>query len=46
MFIDYVMNMCDRIIRRAAEENPTSTCLQNIPADNTEKDSSPQKETK
>lgn len=38
MFIDYIMTMCDQILRRAAEEYPGSTCLQNIPAHNKDKE--------
>ena len=37
MFIEYVMTICDRILRRAAEENPSALCLQKIPSTNKEK---------
>ena len=37
MFIEYVMTICDRILRRAAEENPGTLCLQKISSANKEK---------
>lgn len=37
MFIEYVMTICDRILRRAAEENPGTLCLQEISSGNKEK---------
>jgi hypothetical protein len=33
MFIENVIAMCDRIIRRAAEENPAAKSLQEIAAE-------------
>lgn len=42
MFIDYLMNICDRIIRQAAEDNPSSLCLRNLLEDGEEKDDQPQ----
>ena len=38
MFLDYVMTMCDRIMRRAAEENPSTLCLQKISSSGQEKE--------
>jgi CheY-like chemotaxis protein len=32
MFLEDVLNMCDRIMRQAAEENPTTPCLQSASA--------------
>lgn len=45
MFIDYVMTMCDQLLRRAAEEQPGTICLQNRPADNKKEESQNSKET-
>lgn len=45
MFIDYVMTICDRIMRRAAEKNPRTACLQNIPVDAKDNDLKPTEET-
>ena len=38
MFLDYVITMCDRIMRRAAEENPSTLCLQKISSSGEEKE--------
>ncbi len=38
MFIENVMRICDRILRRAAEENPTTPCLQRISSTGKEKE--------
>ena len=32
MFLEDVLNMCDRIMRQAAEENPAAPCLQSASA--------------
>jgi hypothetical protein len=45
MFIEYVMTICDRILRRAAEESPGTLCLQKSSSGNKEKENKAPKET-
>lgn len=44
MFIDYVITVCDQILRRVADQNPGSTFLQNISPDKHNHESDPPKE--
>jgi hypothetical protein len=45
MFIEYVMTICDRILRRAAEENPSTFSLQKISSATKQKENKTPKET-
>jgi hypothetical protein len=38
MFIENVMTLCDRILLRAAQENPDRLCLQEISSASQEKE--------
>jgi hypothetical protein len=38
MFIESVMAICDRILRRAAEQNPGTLCLQKVSSASKQKD--------
>lgn len=31
MFIDFVIHICDRIMRQTAEKNPTNSLAKNLP---------------
>lgn len=44
MFIDYVMTLCDQILRRAAQQNPGTNLIQNISPENDDQKSDPTKE--
>jgi hypothetical protein len=46
MFIDYVMSICDRIMARAAEQDPSTTFPLSIRPQSKQQESNPPKETK